>query len=70
MCFMQLSDLYDQMIKGKQEKSTNCHLVFKTCGHYIHESCYKKTNKNEFQEYSICHLCKSTVNCLFPICVS
>lgn len=70
MCFIQLTDLYQQFIKGKKEHSPNCHTVFKTCGHYIHEECYKKTNKSQFQEYSMCQLCKSTVNCLFPICVN
>lgn len=67
-CFMQLSDLYEHMIKGKSEESLNSHLVFKSCGHYIHEECYKKNNKTHFQEYSFCQLCKSSVNCLFPIC--
>ena len=39
--------------------------MFKTCGHYIHMTCHNKINGNK--EYSLCQLCKTTVNCLLPI---
>ena len=46
MVSVQKTDLYYEFIKGKKQEHCNSHLVFKTCGHYIHEPCFKKINGN------------------------
>jgi hypothetical protein len=64
MVCVQKTDLYYEFIKGKKQDHCNSHLVFKTCGHYIHEVCSRKTNKGK---YLICELCKAPINLLLPI---
>jgi hypothetical protein len=65
MGYMQNSDLFYQYLKGKEENNKNYNMVFKTCGHQIHNSCHIAINGN--REYSQCQLCKSTINALFPL---
>jgi hypothetical protein len=67
MGFMQYTDLYHQFIKGKQPGKINSVLTFKTCGHYIHKTCSDKINGNK--DFFLCQLCKTCVNCIFPVAV-